>query len=207
MVELFDKEGNVVEAFSAEELQAQKDAAIEEFKQANPDKSSELEILQSQLREKEDELVKLRGKDTNFENLRKQKNAAEKAAEELRREIDEKIGAVKKEVLDGVMKDHYNETIGVLAGNDEELKKKIEFHYNRLQDSAVTKDEVSKKLRDAWVLATKLDDPGALNSSVISSGGVSKLNIKNTQKFTPEEKAIGAKFGLSEKDFETYGGK
>ena len=57
-------------------------------------------------------------------------------------------------------------------------------------------------MRDAWVLATKPEVTDALNSSVISSGGVGKLNIKGQEKkFTPEEKALGAKFGLKEEDF------
>ena len=97
--------GEEVEVFTNEE----KEAAIEEYKQANPDKSVEMEALQSELKKSNEELVKFQNKDLNFANLRTQKEAAEKRADELRAEIDTKIGVVKKEILEGVMVDHYNE--------------------------------------------------------------------------------------------------
>ena len=202
MSETITKDGVDIEVFTVEELEAQKQEAIENYKSENPDKADELASLQEELKLKEEELTKVKDKDTNFANLRKQKEAAEKKITDITAEIDTKISAVKKEVMEGVMKDHYNDTLKVLAGDDEEVKKKIEFQYKRLADAAATKEEVGNKLRDAWVLATKPEVTDALNSFVISSGGVGKLHIKGQEKkFTPEEKALGAKFGLKEEDF------
>lgn len=182
-----DESGEDIEVFTAEELEAQKTAALEEFKTKNPDKTDELTKAQ-------EELEKLKGKDMNFSNLREQKEAAEKKVQEILAGVDEKVGAVKKEILEGVMKDHYSETLKGLAGEDAELQKQIEAQYNRLTDPAATKEEVSKKLRDAWVLATKVDDPGALSTSVISSGGVSRFPTQGGEKkFSPEEKAMAQK--------------
>src|SRR3990167_7654492 len=104
-----DTEGNEIEVFTLEELQAQKDSAIEEFKTANPDKTEELSKLQKELEGYKD-------KDLNFANLRKQKEEAEKKVEDILKGVDENIGVVKREVLEGVMKDYYNETINSLTG-------------------------------------------------------------------------------------------
>jgi alanyl-tRNA synthetase len=198
-----DSAGAEIEMFSADELEVQKTAALEEYKVSNPDRTSELESLQVELEEREKELAKLKGKDLNFENLRKQKEAAEDRIEKVKREIESKLEATKKEVLEGVNKEHYNEELARLAGDDAELKDKIEFQYNRLTDLASNKMEVSKKLRDAWTLATKVD-AGALNTAVISSGGVSRLNVRPSQKFSVEEMEVGRKFGLAKEDFEKY---
>ena len=202
-----DESGNDLEVFTAEELQTQKDAILEEYKIANPDVSVELDALQKELESKTEELTKLKDKDLNFANLRSQKDAAEKKLEAELKKIDEKIGAVKSEVLEGVRKDYYNETLKSLAGNDKELEKKIGLEYDRLKDAATTKEDVGKKLRDAYFLATKVEDAGALNSAVISSGAVSRLNVSQNKSFTPEEIAFTKKLAesggmkLEDKDF------
>lgn len=203
-----NESGEEIEVFTSEELEAQKDAAIEEFKQANPDKTGELEVLQAELKTTQEKLAKFEDKDLNFANLRAQKEVAEKKAKDLASEIDTKIGAAKKEIFEGVMQDHYNQVLESLAGTDEELKKKIEFQYKRLGDSTTTKDQVTKKMTDAWALATRTEDSGILNSTVISSGGVSRPNVKSAQSFTPEEKAIAQKLAsagglgqLTDQDF------
>lgn len=202
-----DSTGSEIEVFTAEELETQKNEAIDQYKKDNPDKSEEIDSLQKDLATAKEELEKLGKKDLNFANLRQQKEAAETKVESLKKEIDDKIALAKKEILEGVMKDHYNEIMKSLAGDDEELKKKIEFHYNRIQDVPTTKEEINKKLRDAWTLATKVEEASALNATVISSGGVSRPNVKSEKKFTPEEKDFGKKLGaaggieLKEEDF------
>ena len=206
MSEIIQKDGVDVEVFTAEELEAQKQEAIETYKSENPDKTEELTALQEELRIKEEELAKSTDKDKNFANLRKQKEEAEKKVTDILAGVDEKISTVKKEVMEGVMKDHYNDTLKALSGEDEEVKKKIEFHYKRLGDSASTKQEITDKMRDAYLLATKTDVGDALNSSVLSTGGMGKLNIKSQgQKLSTEEKEVAGKFGLSQKDLEKYG--
>jgi len=187
-IELAD--GTTTEVLTPEEIDAEKQAAIEAYKAANPDKTEELTKLQ-------EELTKLKGKDLNFENLRKQKEDAEKKIEEIIKGVPAQIETAKKEILETVLKDHYSETLKTLAGDDEELKKKVEYHYKRLADTAGTKEEVTKKLTDAYVLATKPDDPNALTSQVVSSGGVHKLNIKTNQPFTQDEKELARKMAAA----------
>ena len=185
-----DEQGNTIDVFTADELKEKEDA---------------LTKAQEELKTTNEALAKLKEKDMNFEKLRTREKTIEQEIENLKKDVEVKVGQAKKEVLEGVMKDHYNETLKSLAGEDAELLKKIELQYSRLADAVATKEGVSKKLRDAWTLATKINDPGALNSAVISSAGVSKPAFKSQTKFTPEEKVIGAKFGLDAKDFEKYG--
>ena len=207
-MEIITKEdGTRVEVYTAEELEQQKLAAIEEYKTSNPDKTEEVNQLQAELTKLNEELGGFKDKDLNFANLRKQKEAAEGKIELVRKELDAKIDLAKKEVLEGVMKDHYNETLNNLSSGDVEVKKKIEFQYKRIGDNPNTKEEVSKKMRDAYLLATGTSS-GGIDMSAFSSGGVSRLNIKNqTKTFTPEEKEFGKKLAqagnvrLEDKDF------
>lgn len=188
---IIDDNGDEIEVFTAEELETQKTVAVEEAKNAA---LTEVEQAKADLAKAQEDLKKFEDKDLNFANLRTQKEAAERKVADLSREIDEKIGAVKKEILDGVTLDHKNETIKNLAGDDKELKEKIEFHYNRISDPATTKEEVTKKLADAYLLATKKEEDDALNTAVIASGGASRVNFPSGgNKFTPEEKELARK--------------
>ena len=200
MSEIITKDdGSQVEVFTAEEIQSQKDIAIEEYKTANPDKSEERSKLQEKLKGFED-------KDLNFSHLRKQKEEAEKKVEDILKGVDDKINTVKKEVLEGVMKDHYNDTIKKLVGDDKELLSKVELQYKRLGDPAGTKDEVSRKMNDAFLLATGTSQIN--DNSAFSSAGVGRIKVENNiQKLSEEEKQMArelAKAGgmvLTDEDF------
>ena len=80
-----DSTGTDIEVFTADELQQQREAALEEYKTGNPDKSDELAKLQDELKTKEEELTKLNGKDLNFSTLRTQKEALEKENDDLKK--------------------------------------------------------------------------------------------------------------------------
>lgn len=231
------EDGKMVESYSKAELDAQSkeaadkaaseaaDAAIAKYKEENPDKSEDFE---AQLKEKEEEIAKLKDKEKNFAKIRtREKYAEENTTEKLEKEfeereermeaqLEEKFGvrlkesseATEKKVLEGVYKDHYSEELKALAGEDDELKKQIEFHYGRLNDPTTNKAEISKKLRDAWILATPTEQPNAMNTAVISSGGASASTApKSESKFSEEEKALAQKlasaggFKLSDEDF------
>ena len=196
-----DSEGNEVEVFSAEELEAQKQEAIDAFKVEYPDKTEELAELQEKLKETEEELTKAKGKDQNFGTLRKAKEDAEKKVEDILKGVDEKINTVKKEVLEGVMQNHKNKTLEALVGEDAELKKKVELEYGRLSDVASTEEQITKKLKDAFILATA-KEPDGINANIYGSGNVGRVYINSqSPKFSAEEKELGSKFGLTDKDF------
>ena len=180
---IINENGDEVEVFTAEEVEATKAEA-----------KAEADKIQAEFAKAQEDLKKYQEKDLNFADLRQQKQAAEDKVANLSKEVDEKIGAAKKEILEGVLVDHYKDTLKTLAGEDADLQKKVEYHYKRLADAAATKEEVSKKLTDAYFLATKQEDGGALNSAVVSSGFASAVRVNTTPKsFTAEEKAMAQK--------------
>lgn len=188
--------GEDVEVFTKEELDAQAETAKAEAVAA---KDAELQTAQ-------EELAKLKEKDLNFGNLRDQKDKAEQRVEALKAEVDTKIAAAEERITKGVLKDHYDGTVAALAGNDEELRKKVEFHYGRIADVATDKAGMDKKLRDAYVLATASPEPDALTTTVLSSGGVGRVQAPaGAQRLSAEEQAVGQKFGLSVEDMAKYG--
>lgn len=184
MSEIITKEdGTEVEVFTAEELEAQKTAA-EEAK-------SEAEKAKAELAEATEKLSKLSDKDYNFSEVNRQKKEAERKAEEAIKAVDEKLEKTKKEILEGVQQEHFGSVLSQLSGGDDELKKKIEFHYNRLADTAATKEEVTKKLTDAYTLATRKEDDGVLNTAVISSGGAARVTPPSMgQNLSSEEESV-----------------
>lgn len=187
-IKSFDDDGNEIETYTVEELEAQKAAAAEEAKQAA---TEELEKAKADLAEATEKLTKLSDKDYNFSEVNRQKKEAERKVEEVTKSFEEKLSATKKEILDGVQQEHYGSVLSGLAGGDDELKKKIEFHYNRLADMAATKEEVTKKLTDAYTLATRKEDDGALNTAVVSSGGAARITPQaGGQKLSAEEESV-----------------
>lgn len=203
-IKAMNEEGEEIEAFTADELEAQKQAAIDEFKASNPDKSAELASAQ-------EELEKLKGKDMNFSNLRAQKEAAEKKVADILAGVDEKIGAAKNEILEGVTKEHYLDTIKKLAGDDKELLDKIEFHYKRLTDPAGSKEAITKKITDAYLLATGTG-PKDISSSAFGSGGVNRPNFPTAggsqlsadEKKMAQELAARGGMTITEEDLKKY---
>lgn len=219
MEKITTDKGEVIDAYSKEEVDAgAKEAAetatkvaediLAKYKEENPDKTEDIEKLETELKESKDKLDKLEGKESNFAKLREQKEGAEAKIEDLQKTMEEQIKesaeATKKEVLEGVYKDHYQEELTSLAGQDDELKKLIEVQYERLTDPTTNKGEISKKLRDAWTLATKQEDPNALNTAVISSGGAAAVQTKTQDKLSPEVEQVASKFGLSQEDFNKF---
>lgn len=186
-----DAEGNDVSAFTVEEVNA-KDEAIQK---ANDEMARITE-----------ELNKMKEKDLNFSKLREQKDSLEGKVKQIETDFTAKLETTKKELFEGVLKDHYNDVITNLASGDEETKKKIAYHYNRLSDKAETKAEVDKKLKDAWALAQ--DKPASNAAAAFSSGGMGYVKPSSgTKTFSKEEvelgKAIAAAGGmkLDDKDF------
>ena len=172
-------DGEVIESYSKEELDAQAkeaaDNAIAKYQEENPDKSGELARLEADLKAKDEELAKLNDKDQNFAKLREQKDIAEANLEEFKKQIDDQLKeateTTKREVVEASNKDHYDETLRSLVGNDEAIKEKVEHHYQRLAGEIKSKGDITNTLREAWLLATKEGESvDALNPSVVSSG-------------------------------------
>jgi len=134
------------------------------------------------------------------------KEKAESEIDKLKTSIDDKIGIAKKEILEGVMKEHYNDTIKNLVGDDKDLLAKVELQYKRLADTASTKEEISKKINDAYILATG-DVRSNVDMGAFSSGGVGRIKVDTKSPLSQEEKDFTKKLAaagglkLEDKDF------
>src|SRR3990167_610877 len=116
-----NENGEQVEVFTPEEVQEQKETALEALK---VEKDAELEAAQAELRKTNDELGKFKDKDFNFAKVRQQKEEAEEKVDKIKQEMEESLGNFKKEIFQGVLKKEYDDLLGSLAGDDADLKKK-----------------------------------------------------------------------------------
>lgn len=197
MSKYFDAEGNEVEAFTPEELEAQKQAAIAEAQKNNP----ELTKLQAELADKNKELEGFKNKDLNFSNLKEVKEAAEKRAAELEAKINE--------VQNGTVNSMKNEIFDQLSNGDKDLKAKIEAEFNTFRGEPKTKEEIIAQAQKALAIVKPPVVPGAFDAFNAANGGRNKVVNNPGQKFepTPELQNIGSKMGVSKEDWEKFGGQ
>ena len=176
-MQVYDTEGNPIEGVLSQE----------EAKVIQEAKEKELEEARNILKERDEELAKLKEKEINFHKLNAQKKDAERQVEAVRAEIDVRVDAAKKEVIQSVLQEHYIEAIESLSGGDDELKKKIEQQYLRLSDPTNNKSEIDKKLRDAWSLAQ--ERPQTF-SNAFSTSSSSVFRPQSSQKFNDDERDV-----------------
>lgn len=195
-----EETGTEETVYTAEELEAQKDEAIENYKKDNPDKAAEVEKLQADLQKATEDLAKEKEKDKNFGNLRGIK-------EDLEKKLNDLTGSVPALVDQGIQKQHTEGEIKKLADGDVELEKKIRLHFETTLKAVTPKnqEEVNKKIQDAYLLATGTQASG-VTSTVLGSGGASFVRSRpaNTQPLSEGAKTVGNKLGLSDKDLKDY---
>jgi len=193
MQKLKDSEGNEVEALTPEEAEAETQKRIEEEKakweSANPDKA-EIVKLQEELAKAKEDNKKLASKDLNFGNLRHAKEESDKKVSELTKKLDDYILSQTQNV--------YDDTLGALAGEDQELKEKIEFHFKRFGDIPTDKLEIQKRLRDAFTLAQNVSLPTPLDG--ISSSGAPIKNLNKSEVLSSHLMPLAQKMGITNDD-------
>lgn len=199
MAKYYDEEGNEVEAIDATEVEVKTKEAVEKYKAENPTTKLEDAIKEKdeQLNAVKSELEKLSSKDFNFKQLREsakkieeEKNAKETELEKLKTELSEKISKIEGTINTNKK----TELVTKLVGDDDELKKKIDYYYDRVSGE----QDVQKRIEMAYFLATKTEAP----SSFISSAGAGNIKVKSD--LTIEQKSLASKLGLSEDDFKKY---
>lgn len=177
MPKLFNADGEEVDVLSPEELENQTAALLTA-------KEQEFEAERKILVQKMEELEK---KDLNFSQLRESKGKIEAELTEIKQKHQEE-----QEILATKRRE---ELIKSLAEGDEELKKKIEFHIERINEP-----DVEKRVNDALKLA--MGDLGMNSASVFSSAGG---GVVNTQGMVPENlQQVAKNMGINDKDLGTY---
>jgi len=219
MAELFDKEGNPLEAFDIDGnpidealTPDEADTRIQEAKdEAQGGFETKTQELQEQLTEKEDalkkaeeDLEKEKEKDKNFGKLRGTTEEKEKEAEALKEEVK----GLKDEV-EGIKTAAKAQPISVMikeaAGDDEELEKKIKFHYDNFSvPEEDTEEKQKERVKNAHILAGG-GAASSLGGNAISSGAGAAPGIKESEsgkeKLTdPGASEVGEKLGISKEE-------
>jgi hypothetical protein len=207
MPQMVEIDGEEKEVFTQEEIEA-KAAEIAEAKVAEATTASE-----AALKEKEEELEKLRNKEMNFNNLRNksEKTDEEKAeiarkAEELEKSIADmnvKIEAVEKQPLEAAK----NQFIANNIGGDKDLKEKFDFFYEKIGKDAKTMDEVNQALAGAFnAAAGGARQPDFTGRAVHTSVNDNFAGINDSKSESEDSQGFGQMLGLSPEDKKTYGG-
>ena len=171
--------------------------------------------LQTQLVEKEktnvelaERVKKLESKDMNFKKLRdmtEEELSRLSSFEKGLKEEQEKLGEETRAFASKVVESHKADALSVLAGSDEEMRKKVLHHYERLKDEAVTKEEIANKMREAWLLAGGSQNHGG--SSIAGGLGSYSPSPSKSQKGTElseSQKALAASMGISDETLKKY---
>lgn len=177
--------GAEIEVYTPEEIEEQKKAAVEEYRKTDP----AIKELSDKLKAKDEELAKLTDKDFNFKQVREQVETLKAEKAETLKKMDEKVA----EIAMSIQTTAYNEIVADLAGNDEELAKKIKFNYDRLTDKAETKEEIRKKAEEAYFLATKRTPP----IDYISSAGSGAGKFEKPKELSENAKNLAEDMGFS----------
>jgi hypothetical protein len=193
-MELFDQDGNIVEAFTKEEL----DQQLIEAKSELETKIAEQEKI---INEKEEALGKEGDKENNFVKLRKAKETAEKQLEAMKTELEGKISEVKSEVS----KRDFENAVAQLAGDDEDAKSKIKFHYDNFKGDPKDDKERAERLENAFILATGSKPLRSVPGSIVSTGSPYIPPASKTQgKISEGAKTLAGNLGLTEEDLKKH---
>lgn len=213
MAELYDKDGNAVEALTQEEVDAKLDEARVEATRVAQEAAGG---LQTQLDEKETALTKAladleeeKKKDKNFGNQRK-------VVEDKLKEIDTLKGDVEKikkeyeikfaEVATSGRKKMIDNMIVELAGNDKNTKDKIQFFLDTFKAIDETgkkpediEKEIQERVKNAYIIATGGKPANPLGPSAISSaGGMTPIINASGDKLNSEQQDLAHKLGIDD---------
>lgn len=204
MAELFDKDGNKVEAFTQEEFEAKKKDAIEEYAKANPDKTAELTTAQQALNEaktKIEQFEKDGGSDEQKKRLKEGKDEAEKALSS----VTEKLTKEMKDLKDSVFGGQKNKMLEALSKGDVETRKKIELEYDSFKGEPANEVEIQERLVKATTIVTgNKPQPNFMDGS--TNGNTKGAHDGSGSAVETEaSKQMRTAFGISDADATKFG--
>jgi len=201
------EDGTEIEVYSVDEvnqkIEAEKKAVVTEYEGKLTESQSTVTKLEADKKAIEDELAKKDPQSANYKTL---KDALDKKDAE----ISTLSGEIAK-IKDSRASDITDKLIKTYAQGNDELAKKIKFNYSETLKAvkAETPDEIEQKLQSAVKLSLDIKKPNPLdrvNNGSFLPGVESKQATSNVE-FSPQEKALGSKFGISEDDYKKYGSR
>lgn len=219
MAKFKDEEGNEVEAFTQDEIDQRieeaKKSVQEEYEVQNQETQQQLEAARSEKEELEQKMKDAEeaggtqgGDDKQSENFRTLKEALNKKDEEMK-SLREQVEQTESQRIE----DYKQKMIEQYAGDDEDLKKKIEHNYDKILSGVETKGEkdIAEKVRNSFKLAADENTPDPLNSVLQGGAPGPDASIQNGGsngvEFNQNEIALGDKMGITQEEREKYGPK
>jgi len=164
MAKYFDEGGEEVEAFTQEEVNALKEAALEEAASATSGKDAQIAAAQAQIDKLTKDIAEAGMPEAQKKRLKEAKDVAEEVSAGLRAEID----IIKSTMFSGVK----NRLLSTLA-KDEDSKTKITAKYDSLMKTGeYAQDEggISRAMGDAATLVTGVKPAPGFLDNVSGSG-------------------------------------
>lgn len=176
---LYDEEGNPVEALLPEEVEAKVKEAVSPL---------------------EEKLKGFENKDYNFKVLRdkvlkgEELTTKEKEVYEREKALEEK----EKSFQDRVVGSWKDKALNAYTDGDKELSEKVKFVYDNELSAvpAVTEEEISQKVRKAYILATERAPKANPLHSVMSAVGSAPPEKEKSYADTEEGKNLANLMGL-----------
>ena len=169
---------------------------------ANAAKKETIAQQEKDLTETKEKLTKLENKDFNFKKLRDMNDEekgklteAEKALMNKQEELEENQTKFTETIVDG----NKNEALAVLVGDDAEMRKKVLYNFDRIKGDAVTKEQISAKMREAHnMLGMQGSQINPINLAAGSYGDFGNISSDNKQ--TNVDGELAKKLGLDDDD-------
>lgn len=149
--------------------------------------------------EERKELEALRKKDFNFKKMR---DNTKKSKDEVKREKEE-VKEEWQEFKENLVKERKEDALSLLVGDDDELRKKVLYNFNRIDPNKpiTTKEEIFKRMKEAYSLV-----PGAREPNIITRGGHSGYR-GGSEGESADSKAMRKEMRISDEVKKKYSGE
>lgn len=202
-----DADGKDIEVFTAEEVKAQQEQALEDYKKEHPDKSVELAAAETARTDAEKKLADAlaAGGDTKDENIRALRTAvqtANTAAEDAKKTALAAVAAAQN-----IPTQEYKSTLlETVTRSDKTLGEKVDIAYKALQGMPEgSKQEVRARMEAALRIASDTITPNIFDGGTTSMGnrGVGGM-AQNGIDENDNSKAIRSVLGITDEQAKKY---
>lgn len=219
MTKIIDNDGNELEVnLSSDEI-----IKLQEDRQQIVKKQEELDKLSKEHEDNKVELEKLRKKNYDYSALRSKVKGLKDMSEDEKsklsarehdlmikqeeielqhQELKKNQDSFQNNIIDQLKK----EALSVLCGTDTELQKQVELNYDRINDPAVSKEDIYKKMRDALNMTGKPStDNYSGTISVSNAFGHTGQAVKRLSSDKKVDKDLASRLGIGEDVLKKYG--
>ena len=219
MGEYVDKDGNVVEAFTSEEVEEKLDAAREETKgeiqTTVDDLQTKLTDKETELKTAQEELEREKSKDKNLAGQRKviedkvkEIDGLKIDVEKIKKDYETKFSDIERKGKEKMVTNMVDE----LAGSDKNLGDKIKFFYDTFKPLDETnkkpeeiEKEIQERIKNAYTLATGGRAVSPLTPAMISSaGGATPVINPSGEKLNSDQVDLAHKLGIPDSDLKKH---